>query len=211
MKEKHAGFFNASGIFLIFFSLFLLVFNGVASTDDEQLFLALTESMASGRGYSGLPLFGNDRLQGGTGSVEPLHSVAGIPLYLIAALTGMGKAQILFMLPAFYTALTASLLYLTVRQYGYHEKTAIFSAIAFGAGTIAFPYARMQFREPLAALAFACAAFFLQSSSQPAISSSKRVLFYGLTLLSCGAAVLTKVSTAVILPVFFVVDRKSVV
>jgi len=204
MKEKHAVFFNASGIFLILFSVFMLTFNGVASTDDEQLFLALTESMASGRGYSGLPLFGNDRLQGGTGSVEPLHSAAGIPLYFIAAQTGMGKAQILFMLPAFYTALTASLLYLTVRQQGYDEKTAIFSAFAFGAGTIAFPYARMQFREPLAALAFASAAFFMLLSNQVAIFPFKRALFYGLTLLSCAAAVLTKVTSAVILPVLFI-------
>jgi len=78
-RNRHKAF----AIFTILFCLYLLVFNGITSTDDEQLYISLTESMAAGRGYSALALLGNDRLQGSTGSVEPLHPLLGVPLYLL--------------------------------------------------------------------------------------------------------------------------------
>jgi hypothetical protein len=184
--------------------VYLLVFNGVASTDDEQLYIALTEGMATGRGYSGLPLLGNDRLQGNNGSVEPAHPILGIPFYRLAELFGLGKAQTLFILPSIYTALTASLITLFTQRQGFAEKTAHFTGFAYGLGTIAFPYARMNFREPLAALLITSAFFLLEFQKSPEISTGRRLFLLGASFLSLGIAALTKVTTSVVLPVYTV-------
>jgi len=196
---------EAFAIFILLLSLYLLLFNGVTSTDDEQLYNDLTESMAAGRGYSALPLLGNDRIQGSTGSVEPLHSILGIPLYLIASYLKLGKVQILFILPAVYTALTASLIYLILGQRGYGARTAHYTAFAYGLGTIAFPYARMNFREPLAALALTYALYIAEKTFDDKDSLYRQSFSVFLLALALGVALLTKVTTALILPIFFII------
>ena len=192
---------KALGVFLILLCIYLLSFNGVSSTDDEQLYIALTGGLASGKGYSGLPLLGNDRLQGNNGSVEPFHSLVGIPLFLLAQSLNLGSAQVLFVLPAIYTALTAMLIYLIVLRRGYHNRTALFSSIIFGLGTIAFPYARMNFREPLAALLIMLAIFLLETGRSKKGANAEKVVFLFLAMISLGFASLTKITTIVVLPV----------
>jgi len=199
-RNRHKAF----AIFTILFCLYLLVFNGVTSTDDEQLYISLTESMAAGRGYSALALLGNDRLQGSTGSVEPLHPLLGVPLYLLSAFFGTGKAQTLFLLPSLYSASSATLIYLIIQERGYEEKTAVFTAVAFGAGTIALPYARMNFREPLAAFALIFAVYMQELSINKDRRTRERVLWAGLFILALGFAVLTKITTVMVVPVLFI-------
>ena len=192
---------KALGVFLILFCMYLLSFNGVSSTDDEQLYIALTGGLASGKGYSGLPLLGNDRLQGNNGSVEPFHSLVGIPLFLLAQSLNLGSAQIFFVLPAIYTALTAMLIYRIVLRWGYLNRIALFSAIVFGLGTIAFPYARMNFREPLAALLIMLAIYLFETGKSKKRTNAGKVVFLFLAMISLGFASLTKITTLVVLPV----------
>jgi hypothetical protein len=196
---------EAFAVFMLLLSLYLLLFNGVTSTDDEQLYIALSESMATGRGYSALPLLGNDRIQGSTGSVEPLNSILGIPLFLIASYLKLGKSQMLFILPAVYTAATASLIYLILAQRGYSARTATFSAFGYGLGTIAFAYARMNFREPLAAFALTLALYIAEKPITEKDGVYRQILSVFLLLLTLGAALLTKITTAFILPVFLII------
>ena len=210
MNEKQETQLKALAIFFFLMSIYLLLFNGVTSTDDEQLYISLTESMAAGRGYSALQLLGNDRLQGSTGSVEPLHSLLGIPLYLFASTAGLGKAQIQFFLSPIYTAAAAAVIYLLLRKRAYKHATSLFCAIAFGMGTIALPYARMHFREPLAALTLVLALYLTELVADQGNKPSQRVIYAVLFFISLGLAVLTKITTAVILPillVFFIIKN----
>ena len=85
-----------AAVFLILLCIYILVFSGISSTDDEQLFVVITENLAYDKDYSALPLFGNDRLQGEASGVEPLHSIVGIPLVKIADYFSLGKSQILY-------------------------------------------------------------------------------------------------------------------
>ena len=202
MKWYKRNISRYATVFFILLCAYLLVFSGISSTDDEQLFSIITANLAYGKGYSALPLFGNDRLQGKAGGVEPLHSMIGIPLYFIADHFNLGKAQILFLLPAVYTALTAALLVCIAEQKDASPKTAAVLGLSYGLGTIALPYARMNFREPLAALLITTAVLCLELSKNAPDHHLKQILYPFLSLISLGLAVLTKITTALVVPFF---------
>ena len=190
-------------VFCLLLCVYLLVFNGQASTDDEQLYAILTENFALRRGANALPLFGNDRLQGKTGGVEPLHPLLGVPAYHLAQRIGAGKTQTLFLLPAIYTALTAAVLVTTLRAQNFSEKTSLAAGLLYGLTTIAFPYARTNFREPLAGLFLTAAVCFL-TLTPAAAGRRKKILLAFAAIAAIVLAVLTKLITAVLSPLFFV-------
>jgi len=200
MQLKNNSIQKAVGVFIVLLCIYILCFNGVPSTDDEQLYIALTESMATGRGYDALPLLGNDRLQGGAGGVEPMHSIAGIPIYQFAKFTGWGKAQTQFFMPALYTAATALLLVLTVKNRGFDDQIANLTGLIYGLGTIAFVYARMNFREPLAAMFFLLSVFILEKANNMN-NQRKRIILVSLSWVSFFLAALTKITTLVLIPI----------
>lgn len=101
----------------------------------------------------------------------PLQSLLAIPLYL----AGRGVASFFPALfepfftrffVAFFnvpvTAATAALLYLFGVDLGYQRRTSLVTALAFGLGTVAWPYARTFFAESLHTfwLVFAAWAFY---------------------------------------------------
>jgi hypothetical protein len=202
MKWFKKNISRYAAVFFILLCAYLLVFSGISSTDDEQLFSVITANLAYGKGYSALPLFGNDRLQGKAGGVEPLHSIIGIPLYLFADHFNLGKVQILFLLPAVYTALTGALLVRIAEQKDASPKTAAVLGLSYGLGTIAFPYARMNFREPLAALLITIAVLCLELGKDAPNHHWKLILYPFLSFISLGFAVLTKITTVVLVPFF---------
>ena len=201
MRSK-PNYSHYAAVFLILLCAYVLVFSGISSTDDEQLFIVITENLAYGKGYSALPLFGNDRLQGKAGGVEPLHSIIGIPLYILADHFSLGKAQILYLLPTVYTALTGALLVCIAERKGAPPKTAAMLGLLYGLGTIALPYARMNFREPLAALFITTAVLCLELGKNTQDHTWKQILYPFLSLISLGLAVLTKITTVLIIPFF---------
>ena len=191
---------QSAAVFIILLCAFLLVFSGFSSTDDEQLFSALTANLAHGRGYSALPLFGNDRLQGEPGGVEPLHPILGILLYLLADKFGLGKIQILYLLPAVYTALTGALLVTISEKKGYSERTSLLLGLTYGLGTIAFPYARTNFREPLAALLITASVICIEKSVEIDQKPCKNIFYPTIGFIFLILAALTKITTAILIP-----------
>ncbi len=192
----------AWGVFAVLMAVYLFVFCGAANTDDEQLFASLTANLAERGSFSALQLFGNDRIRGGTGGLEPMHVLLGVPVYALASLAGLGKVQALYILPAFYTALGAAMLTALAARRGYSPPVAVLAGLAYGLGTIAFPYARTNFREPLAAVWVTGALFCLEIMRENPANTG-RVLASSLMMLDClvGAA-LTKVTCLVCLPFF---------
>jgi hypothetical protein len=178
----------------------MLTFSGFASTDDEQLYSALTANLAHRNGYSALPLFGNDRLQGRSGGVEPMHPIFGIPLYLLAEKFGLGKVQVLYLLPAIYTALTAVLLVVISEIKGYRPKTSLVFGLIYGLCTITFPYARSNFREPLAALLITTAVLFSEKSMAPNLNKWRKFFYSAGGTVTLILAILTKITTAILIP-----------
>jgi len=64
----------------------------------------------------------------------------------------LGQLQGTLLFNAFITAWTAALLWLTALRLGYGDRTGLALALLFGLATIAWPYAKQFFGEPLSAL-----------------------------------------------------------
>ncbi len=85
--------------------------------------------------------------------VEPLHSLAALPLYAIAdVVPGIGLAHTTWLFNILVTAATACMVYVFGRTLGYAERSSLAVALAFGLCTAALPYSKSFFREPLSAL-----------------------------------------------------------
>lgn len=102
---------------------------------------------------------------------EPLQILAGSLFYRLAEpWEQIGQFHTTFLLNVFITALTALSIYMIALRHGYTVRTAWFGAFIFGTATLALPYSRWLFREPLMALfalwAFASAFQIRQQLSQ---------------------------------------------
>lgn len=191
-------------IFSLLLGFYLLTYSGMAVTDDEQLFVVLTSNLTKGLGNSTNPLLGNDRIRGVPANTEPLHPLMGVPFYQAAQIMGWGRAQILHLPAGIYTALTAALLaYIAIRK-GYSCKSAVFLAVSFGLGTIALPYARTNFREPLAALWLTCAMVCVDSLHSEDLPLGKITINLACMLVFVGLAALTKLVCGLCLPFFLI-------
>ena len=189
-------------VFTTVLCIFLLTFTGVSSTDDEQLYAALTASLAERGAYTALPLFGNDRIQGNSSGVEPLHSIIGVPFYLLAKALNLGTAQLLHLLPSIYTAFTASIISEISARRGYSRKTSFLAGLSYAVCTIAFPFGRTYFREPLAALLVATALLFLERIYDQRSGWKKQLLFLSCMLVPLILSGVVKVTLFFSIPVF---------
>jgi hypothetical protein len=85
-------------------------------------------------------------------------------LHLIAkADIEFGQLQTVLLWNSFVTAHTALLLALTARRLGYRPRTGVLLGLLFGLGTIAWPYAKQFFGEPLSAFSLLLAFYGLVS------------------------------------------------
>ena len=129
-------------------------------------------------------------------------------------------------LPALATAVAGVLVYALVRTLGYAAPVAVLTALGYGLGTMAWPYAKLDFTEPTATAFILLATFLLtlalrRSLDGPGLpnrgesSSAVRaqyaaplqaspVLLAGLAGVSCIAAIATKYVTACFVPLLFV-------
>ncbi len=119
-------------------------------------------------------------------------------------------------LPALATAAAGVLVYALVRTLDYAAPVAALTALGYGLGTMAWPYAKLDFTEPQATAFVLLATLLLtlalrrpstrhsrESGNPPPLLSSP-VLLAGLAGVSCIAAIATKYVTACFIPLLLV-------
>jgi len=169
-------------LFVLCFSLYAASYHGVPTSDDEQLFASVAASLAHHGEWDAPQLHGNARLNGEYYGIGPLHPLLAAPLVRLAARLGLGQVQAVYWLTPLYTALTAVLVYALARRYQYGHGLATLAALLFGFGTLAWPYSRTFFREPLAMLCLTAAWYCLE------LGATHRLAYAGCGL--CLAALL---------------------
>jgi 4-amino-4-deoxy-L-arabinose transferase-like glycosyltransferase len=94
------------------------------------------------------------------------------------------------------TALTGAVLYWTARRLGFRVEVAALAALAWGLGTLAWPYSRTLFTEPVAALGLSLALYGAFTFRRAAGRTATGALVFA----GCGLALLTlaKQATAVV-------------
>ena len=139
-------------------------------------------------------------------SYEPGQPLLALPFYLSGSLLAAFfpleshtylTRLVVTLFGALVTAATVAVLYQLGRTVGQSERGATFMAATYAVGTLAWPYARTFFREPLVGLALVSAAY--------ALVRWREYPRWGLALSGWGwvfLAVLTKLAALVVVPLF---------
>ena len=186
-------------IIFVFFIIYLLCFNGIPISDDEQLFAVTARNIAELKKFNATQLYGNIRILGQY-NAEPLHPFLASLWY--AALGGFYRngLQIFFFLPIIYLSISAGLLFLLILQFKYSLQLAIEIVFLCGISTIIWPYATTFFREPLILMLLLASWLIFEKAFS---DNSKKYLFGILFLLTIIALALTKLVYGFVLIYYF--------
>lgn len=162
-------------LFALLSSVYLLTFSGVYHSSDEMSMLAVTDSLARRGAWDIELLRWMGEQQGSYGSDGHLYSrkgigttLAALPFYWLAVQwQRVGNVQAAMLTNGIVTALTGALVYLLLRRLQYRPGVSLAVALAFGLGTMAWPYARYLFSESLAGLGLIVSAYFLICYGRP--------------------------------------------
>jgi hypothetical protein len=192
-------------LFLFLFSVYLLTYTPRINSSDGLAMFATAESLAR-RGewdadqirWMGLQqgIFGPDGhlyIRKGVGVSLLALPLAG--LGLIVPIWGMATATLLF--NALVTAATGALLLGYLQALGYSTRVALVAALTFGLATLAWPYAKSLFSDPLAGLCLLAAALALLRYRQTGRASF--AFWAGLAL---AVAVAARYANAAVIPLF---------
>lgn len=193
----------AVGLFLL--SVYLLTYSGQFHSSDGQAMFAVTESIVRRGDYDINQLLWMGQQQGTYGLDGELYCRKGIATSLLAlplAWLGLvvpfwGMVQTTLLFNAFVTAFTGALVYLYVNRLGYSASTSLVLSLVFGLATLAWPYAKYFFSDPLASLGLFAAAYFLLRYRDSGKASD--TFWAGASL---GLAVATRFANAITLPLF---------
>lgn len=211
--SRRSGFW----LFVFLTAVYLLSYSGGFHAIDEVSVVAMTESLAKHGQVTTDQIWWSLNWTPSQGRIGPdghLYSkkgvgsaLLGLPFYwlslrlsdLLDSLPEIGAVRALMLANALVTALTGWLLYACVRRLGYVSAVAAITALGYGLGTMAWPYAKYFFSEPLTALGLMVGLWGLLAFGQ-----SGRAHFAGLAGAGLGIAVLAKVANVVTWPLFAV-------
>ncbi len=190
-------------VFLV--AVYMLTYNGYAYSRDEWFLFDATESLAR-RGtleqnfeFDAYPPLGLDEARPPNVDAEPLQPILAAPLFLLAqALPAIGLVHAVWTFNVLITALTAGVLYAYGLALGYRARVAALVALSYGLGTIAWPYSRTFFREPLFTLLALLSAYWLRSV-RVRLSAGERPIKAALAFTATFAAMLLAKEAALLL------------
>jgi hypothetical protein len=136
---------------------------------------------------------------------EPLQPILAAPLFLIAqALPGVGLAHTVWSFNVLTTALTAGVLYAYGLAQGYRTRVAALVALVFGLCTIAWPYSRTFFREPLFTLLALLSAYLIMRIRQQLAAEQRPIMLIACFAAAFAGALLAKEASLLFVPVIIV-------
>lgn len=198
---------------LLFFSIYLLSYSGLLHSSDAMSMLSVTESLVKYGGFDTNQIIwerwtaGPTYSQGAFGRDGNLYSKKGLgtsllaaPLYRIALeVPGIGLVQTAMLLNNIITACTGAILFLYVKRLGHLTSTSLVVSLLFGLSTMAWPYSKFLFSEPIVAFTLFLTTYLLllfredPTSLFPLIGAA----------ISLGMASVTKINNVITIPFFF--------
>jgi hypothetical protein len=140
---------NALGIFSFLFIFYLLTFNGQFTSIDEFNLYAMVESLVQTKSIA-VPQVSFAAYHNPVGAHEIGYPLLATPLYWLAVHTpAVNNIYMVMMLNPFLVALTSAFIYLCARRLGYSVTGSTLAALAYGLGSLGWPYAQSFYREPL--------------------------------------------------------------
>ncbi|MGC8838713.1 MAG: hypothetical protein ACP5UM_09890, partial [Anaerolineae bacterium] len=190
-------------LFLFLFALYLLGYNPLFHSSDGLAMFAAAENLVR-RGHWDISQLEWMGLQQGTYGPDgllycrkgPGTSLAALPLVWLGHLVpGLGMATAALLLNMLVTAGTAALLAAWLERAGYGSRVALGVAALFGVATLAPPYSKTFFSEPLTGFGLGMAALFTFAYRET--GRAREAFLAGVGL---GVAICTRVVNAALLP-----------
>jgi hypothetical protein len=185
----------AVGIFFLALAVYLVTFLGAPKSPDERALFSGIDSLVKRGDFKVNQIFwdySNVAMETTDGEMvpnyEPAQMILGIPFYLWGRSLGAALQGVMFF-NALVTAASVALLYLCFLELGYRRRTATLGALVYAFATLAWPYSRVFFREPLTVLAYLVAVYALLRYRPPA---ARRLLWPALAGAAAGLAFVTK-------------------
>ena len=199
------------GLVVLLIGVYFATYTGHGVSDDEWLLFDATESMAR-RGdlrtnfhFDATPPLSLKHVQPPSVSSEPLQPLLAVPLFWIGSLLpGVGLVHTVWLFSLFNTALTAGVLYAWGLALGYRGRVAGTVALLYGLATIAWPYSRTYFREPLFTLLALSSAYGVLRARQVLSAGRRPYLYLAGAGLALAGALLAKESTLLLVPVILI-------
>ena len=205
----------AIGIFFLVLAIYVLTYVGAFKSNDERALFAGTDSFVKRGEFTVNQIYWdytNVGMLTSNGDMvpndEPAQMVAAIPFYLWGRALGASAQGVLFF-NVLVTAAAAALLYLCFVELGYRRRTATLGSLVFAFATLAWPYSRTFFREPLTMLAYLLAVYGLLRY-RPAIldaalrsdtpAAPRRYRWLALAGFALGLAFITKQTSVALAP-----------
>lgn len=185
----------AVGIFFLALAVYLLTFVGAPKSPDERALFSGIDSLVKRGNFMVNQIYwdySNVAMETTGGEMvpnyEPAQMILAIPFYLWGRSLG-AALQGVMAFNAVVTAASVALLYLCFLELGYRRRTATLGALVYAFATLAWPYSRVFFREPLTVLAYLVAVYALLRYRPPA---ARRLLWPALAGAAAGLAFVTK-------------------
>jgi hypothetical protein len=204
---------RACGLFSILCVVYFCTYTGQILTTDELLLMdgahsvvtTHTLDLAYSMNYRPISTLRADQVAVVLDS-EPLQAYLSAPLMWIAMhVPGIGLMQTAMLINILITALTAVIIYFYGLTLGYTDTTALVTALIFGLATIAWPYSRFYFREPLAALLMLLSLYGIERWRSKLNQGRFRIADLALGLVALGLSLVAKqAAVLLILPLVVV-------
>jgi len=180
-------------IFFLFLSLYLSTASGRMDSYDAEMMFRVTESIVEEH-----DLTIRDEIFG----VEPYpwyglgQSLFALPLYFLAKLVHGDERFFISLFNSFVTALAVVLVYLFALRLRFPQRLALLIIVAYGLGSLAWPYAKTFFSEPLASLALLATLYFIYRYRE--LMESRWLYLAGASI---GSGILTRIDLVMTLPI----------
>ncbi len=211
ISVSHVDKILALSVGLVLFALYLLVYRGGFHSVDEVSMFAVTESMVKfGKVNTDQIAWtqwttSQREAQGFFGIDGHVYSKKGFGLSLVMVpfywlgwvIPGLGMLQTASLVNLLITAVTAGVLYLTVRRLDYTPRVALLVSALYGTATIAAVYSKYLFSEPLAGLLLLLAVYLSITYRR-----QRRGWLAAAVGLCAGLAVITRANNLFLVPLF---------
>jgi 4-amino-4-deoxy-L-arabinose transferase-like glycosyltransferase len=193
----------AAGLFFLVLGVYLITYVGAFKSNDERAYFSGMDSFVKRGDFTANQIYWDYTAVGvlTTGgdmvpNYEPGQMIAPIPLYLWGRALGASVQGVLFF-NAIVLAGAAALLYLCLIELAYGRRAALLGALVFAFATLAWPYSRTFFREPLTTFAYLLAFYALLRYRPPA---ARRWIWPALAGFGLGLAIVTKLISVGAIP-----------
>ncbi len=196
-RNKHTAFY----VFLFFFGIYLFTISGLEfNTDAGEERIELVKAIVERHELSLTP---GSAIVGPDGKAYPLRGIAPVllsaPFYILGKIIGSpAAAGPVLIINQLLGAAGVAMVFLFAVSLGYSLRASALTAIFYGFGTFAWPYAKISFEHIIETFFVLLTVYFVYRYSVHGKISS--ILLSGI---SFGFAVNTRYTSALILPAIF--------